>query len=153
MENNIRQEEIPSKSGICNANKLPLKKNHSRVIQPIETKNRYSPLETEDSPTENENTKPDSPNTKVNGKQKAINTAAQNTQNSKDKTESDTPEKRKLPLIVILGDSMVKDIKGWKMSPSTRKVVVKHFSGAKLTLFQQSSKKLTISSYTQEHTI
>ena len=26
---------------------------------------------------------------------------------------------------------MIKDIKGWKMSRSTRKVVVKHFSGAK----------------------
>ena len=33
-------------------------------------------------------------------------------QNSKDKTESDTPDKRKLPVTVILGDSMVKDIKG-----------------------------------------
>ena len=131
MENNIRLEEIPAKSGISKANKLPLKKNHSRVIQPIETKNRYSPLETEESPTENENTKSDSPNTKVTAKQNAINTATQNTQNSNDKTESDTPDKRKLPVTVILGDSMVKDIKGWKMSRSTRKVVVKHFSGAK----------------------
>ena len=65
MENNIRQEEMPTKSGISTANKLPLKKNHSRVIQPIETKNRYSPLETEESPTENENAKSDSRNTKV----------------------------------------------------------------------------------------
>ena len=32
MENNIRQEEIPAKSGISKTNKLPLKKNHSRVI-------------------------------------------------------------------------------------------------------------------------
>ena len=31
------------------ANKLPLKKNPSRVIQPIETKNRYSPLGTQHS--------------------------------------------------------------------------------------------------------
>ena len=131
MENNIRQEEIPAKSGISKANKLPLKKNHSRVIQPIESKNRYSPLETEDSPTENENTKSDSPNTKVTGKQKAINTATQNTQNSNDKTESDTPDKRKLPVTVILGDSMIKDIKGWKMSHCTHKVILKHFSSAK----------------------
>ena len=131
MENNIRQEGIPAKSGISKANKLPLKKNHSRVMQPIESKNRYSPLKTEGSPTENENTKSDSPNTKVTGKQKAINTATQNTQNSNDKTESDTPDKRKLPGTVILSDSMVKDIKGWKMSRSTCKVVVKHFSGAK----------------------
>ena len=115
MENNIRQEEIPAKSGISKTNKLPLKKNHSRVIQPTESKNRYSPLETEGSPTENENTKSDSPNTKETGKQKAINTATQNTKNSNNKTESDTPDKRKLPVTVILGDSMVKDIKGWKL--------------------------------------
>ena len=131
MENNIRQEEIPAKSGISKANKLPLKKNHSRVIQPIETKNRYSPLETEESPTENENTKSDSPNTKVTAKQNAINTATQNTQNSNDNTETDAPDKRKLPVTVILGDSMVKDIKGWKILGRTRKAVVKHFSCAK----------------------
>ena len=131
MENNIRQEEIPAKSGISKTNKLPSKKNHSRVIQPIESKNRYSPLESEGIPTENENTKSDSPNTKETGKQKAINTATQNTKNSNNKTESDMPDKRKLPVTDILGDSMVKDIKGWKLSRSTRKVVVKHFSGAK----------------------
>ena len=34
-KNNIRQEEIPSKSGMSKANKLSLKKNPSRVIQPI----------------------------------------------------------------------------------------------------------------------
>ena len=97
----------------------------------METKNRYLPLETKESPTKNENTKSDSPNTKVTAKQKAINTAIQNRQNSNDKTESDTPDKRKLPVTVILGDSMVKDIKSWKMSRSTHKVVMKHFSGAK----------------------
>ena len=111
MENNIRLEEIPAKSGISKANKLPLKKNHSRVIQPIETKNRYSPLETEESPTENENKRTDSPNTKVTAKQNAFNTITQNTQNSNDKTESDTPDRRKLLVTVILGDSMVKDFK------------------------------------------
>ena len=52
-ENNTRQEEILEKLGMSKANKLPLKKNPSRVIQPIETKNRYSPLQTEESPTEN----------------------------------------------------------------------------------------------------
>ena len=100
-------------------------------MQPIETKNRYSPLKTEESPTGNENTKSDSPNTKVTAKQNAINTATQNTQNSNHKTESDRPDKRKLPVTVIIGDSMVKDIKGWKMSRSTRSVVVKHISSAK----------------------
>ena len=112
------------------ANKLPLKKNPSRVIQPMETKNRYSPLGTEVTPTEKENTRTDSPNRKITAKQNAINTATQNIQNSNDKTESDTPDKRKLPVTAILGDSMVKDIKRWKMSTRTRKVVMKHFSGA-----------------------
>ena len=80
-----------------------MKKNHSRVIQPIETKNRYSPLETEDSPTENENTRSGSPDTKVTAKQNAINKATQNTQNSNNKTESDIPDKRKFPVTAILG--------------------------------------------------
>ena len=83
------------------ANKLALKKNPSGVIQPIQTKNRYSPLETEKSPTRNENTRTDSPGTKITAKQNAINTATQNIQNSNDKTESDTPDKRMLPVTVI----------------------------------------------------
>ena len=86
MENNIRLEKMPTKSGISKANKLPLRKDHSRVISPIESKNCYSPLETEESPTENKNTKSDSPNTKATAKQNTINTATQNTQNSNDKT-------------------------------------------------------------------
>ena len=122
------QEEIPEKSGMSKANKLYEKKS-ARLMQPIETKNSYSPLETEESPTENENTRTDSPNTS-NCKTKH-NTATQNTQNLNDQTESDKPDKRKLPITVILGDSIVKDIKGWKMSSCSRKVVVKHFSGAK----------------------
>ena len=130
-ENSIRQGEIPAKSGMSKAKKLPLKKNRSRVIQPIQTKNYYSPLETEESPTENEDTRTDSPNTKITAKQNVINTATQNIQNSNNKTESDTPDKRKLPVTVILDDSMVKDIKDWKMSSHTHKVVLKHFSGPK----------------------
>ena len=50
------------------------KKNQSRAIQPIETKNCNSPLETEESPTENENKRTNSPNTKVTTKQNAVNT-------------------------------------------------------------------------------
>ena len=38
-ENNNRQEEIPAKPGMSKTNKLPLKKNPSTVIQPIEIKN------------------------------------------------------------------------------------------------------------------
>ena len=59
-----------------------MKKIPSRVIQAIETKNYYSPLESEESPTENKNTRTDSPNTKITAKQNAINTATQNKQNS-----------------------------------------------------------------------
>ena len=54
-------------------------------------------------------------NKKVSAKQNAINTATQNIQNSSDKTESDIAEKRKLPVTLLLGDSMVKDIKSWKI--------------------------------------
>ena len=66
MENNIRQDEISAKSGIYKANKLPMKKKQSRVMQPIETKNCYSPLETEESPTANANTRTHSTKTKRN---------------------------------------------------------------------------------------
>ena len=52
---------------------------------------------------------------KVTAKQNAINTATQNIQNSYDKTESESTGKRKSPLTFIPVDSMVKDIKGWKM--------------------------------------
>ena len=41
------------------------------------------------------------------------------------------PGKNKLPVTVILGDSIVKDVKGWKLSDEKNKVVVKHFIGAK----------------------
>ena len=81
-----------------------MKKNPSRVIKLIETKNCYSPLETDESPF--------SPNTEITAKQNTINTATQNLQNSNNRTESDTPEKRKFPVTVTLGDSMVMDIKG-----------------------------------------
>ena len=48
MENNIWLEETPAKIGIFKTNKRPMKKDQSRVIQPIETKNCYSPLKTEE---------------------------------------------------------------------------------------------------------
>ena len=41
------------------------------------------------------------------------------------------PGKNKLPVTAILGNSIVKDLKGWKLSDEKNKVVVKHFSGAK----------------------
>ena len=81
-----------------------MKKSPSTVIKPIETKNLYSTLESEESPTENGNTRINSPNVKVTARQNAVNTATQNMQNFKEKTESDTLENRKLPVTVILGD-------------------------------------------------
>ena len=41
------------------------------------------------------------------------------------------PRKNKLPVAVILGDSIVKTVKSWKLSDDKNKVVVKYFSGAK----------------------
>ena len=41
------------------------------------------------------------------------------------------PRKNKLPVTVILGDSLVKDVKGCKLSVEKNKVVVEHFSEAK----------------------
>ena len=41
------------------------------------------------------------------------------------------PRKNKLPVAVILGDSVVKGVNGWKLSDEKNKVVVKHFSGAR----------------------
>ena len=81
-----------------------MKKSPSRVIKSKETKNLCSTLESEESPTENGNTRINSPNVKVTARQNAINTATQNMQNFKEKTESDTLENRKLPVTVILGD-------------------------------------------------
>ena len=108
-----------------------MKKSPSRVIKPIETKNRYSTLESEDSPTENGNTRINLPNAKVTARQNAINTATQNMQNFKEKTERDIPENRKLPVTIILGDYMVNDIKGWKISNRICNVAVKHLRGPK----------------------
>ena len=41
------------------------------------------------------------------------------------------PGKNKLPVTIVLGDSIVKDVKGWKLFDEKNKVEVKHFSGAK----------------------
>ena len=41
------------------------------------------------------------------------------------------PRKNKLPVTAILGNSIVKDVKVWKLSDEKNKVMVKHFIGAK----------------------
>ena len=45
----------------------------------------------------------------------------------KNKTE------KKLPVTVMLGDSLVKDINGWELSDESNKVVTKRFSGTNTT--------------------
>ena len=66
MENNNSwQEEMHVKPGMSKANKSPLKKKSSEVKQPIETKNCYSPLQTEEKPTDNRNTITESLNKKL----------------------------------------------------------------------------------------
>ena len=41
------------------------------------------------------------------------------------------PRKNKLPVTAILTDSIIKDVKGWKLSDKKNKALVKHFSGTK----------------------
>ena len=119
--------------GMSKANKSSLKKNPSRLIKSIKTQTRYSPLKTEENPNDSKNTRTNSLK-KVIAKQNPINTATQNMQNFNDKAEIDTLDKTKLPVTVIVYDSMVKDTKGCKISSRTHKVVVKHFSGAKTNM-------------------
>ena len=84
--NNIWQEEMTAKPGMSKTSQSPSKENPSKVIQPIETKNCYWSLETEENPTKNGNVTIDSLNEKATvkkkkkKKKKALNTANQNTQ-------------------------------------------------------------------------
>ena len=110
-ENKFGQEEIPAKSGISKANKLPMKK--KSVKSNITNRNQKSlfTIKNRGESNRKQKTRTDSPNTNITAKQNVTNTATQNTQNSNEKTESDTPDKGKLPVTVIFCDSMVKDIK------------------------------------------
>ena len=48
----------------------------------------------------------------------------------RDEYKQNNKTQKKLLATVILGDSLVKDIKGWELSDESNKVVTKHFSGA-----------------------
>ena len=48
----------------------------------------------------------------------------------RDEYKQNNNTQKKLLAMVILGDSLVKDIKGWELSDESNKVVTKHFSGA-----------------------
>ena len=51
----------------------------------------------------------------------------------RDEYKQKTKTQRKLPVTLILGDSLVKDIKSWELSDESNNVVTKHFSGANTT--------------------
>ena len=68
------------------------------------------------------NTRTNSPNTKLTAKQNTINKVAQNTRNSNDNSESDTPDKSKLSFTVIFGDSMVRPLKAGKCQVALAKL-------------------------------
>lgn len=96
----------------------PLNENPSGATEPVETKNRYAELESVDFPAINRKETTKSLKKKVTAKQNVINTVNQNIQNSNDRSERETSDKKKLPVTVVLGDFMVK---GWKMSSRARK--------------------------------
>ena len=81
-EDNIRREETHAKSGMSKVNKSLLEKNPYKVMQPIETENWYSPLQSEENPTDNGSTRTDSPDTKITAKQNSVNTTTQNVESS-----------------------------------------------------------------------
>ena len=56
-----------------------------------------------------------------------------------------------LPVIAVLRDSMVKDIKGWKILSRIRKVVKKHYNHH--TSFQKLNKNLLMLFTTDEQLI
>ena len=57
----------------------------------------------------------------------------QNRAHKRDGFKQKNKTQKKLPVTVILSDSLVKDIKGWELFDKSRKVVTKHFSGANTT--------------------
>ena len=48
----------------------------------------------------------------------------------RDEFKQKNKTQKKLPVTAILGDSLVKDIKGWELSHESNKVATKHLSGA-----------------------
>ena len=56
----------------------------------------------------------------------------QNRAHKRDGFKQKNKTQKKLPVTVILSDSLVKDIKGWELFDKSRKVT-KHFSGANTT--------------------
>ena len=94
----------------------------------IETTNRFSILSPDENPTDSTGT-----HSSLDGaceRSIQIDNSNSNHRITSYKKFNKIPRKNKLPVTVILGDSIVKDVKGWKLSDDKNKVV-KHFSGAK----------------------
>ena len=102
-----------------------MNENTSRTKEPVETKYRYPTLETVNAPTDKGNLRSDSLNKQVTAKENSMNTTNQKIPSSDDKSDCKPPDKKKLTVFVLLGYSMVKDMKGWKIFSRTCKVVVK----------------------------
>ena len=97
-------------------------KNVNKLAETIGLLCNDKEITSRENPTDNGNVTNDSQNKKETAKQNIINTVTQNIENPK--VETDTTGMRKLLVTLILGDSMVKDIKGLKMSSRTRKIEV-----------------------------
>ena len=95
----------------------------------IETTNRFSILSPDENPTDSMGK--DSSLDGACERSIQIDDSISNNRTTSYKKSNKIPRKNKLPVTVILGDSIVKDVKGWKLSDDKNKVVVKHFRGAK----------------------
>ena len=95
----------------------------------IETTNLFSILLPDENPTDS--TGKDSSLYGAYERSIQIDDSNRNHRTTSYKKSNKIPRKNKLPVTVILGDSIVKDVKGWKLSDEKNQVVVKHFSGAK----------------------
>ena len=95
----------------------------------IETTNRFSIKSPDEFPTDS--TGKDSSLDGSCERSIQIDDSNSNNRTTSYKKSNKIPKKNKLPVTVILADSVVKDVKVWKLSDDKNKVVVKHFSGAK----------------------
>ena len=95
----------------------------------IETTNRFSILPPDENPTDS--TGKDSSLDGACERYIQIDDSSSNNRTTSYKRSNKIPRKNKLPVTVILGNSIVKDVKGWTLSDDKNKVAVKHFSGAK----------------------
>ena len=95
----------------------------------IKTTNRFSILSPDENPTDS--TGKDSSLDGACERSIQIDNSNSNHRTTSYKKSDKIPRKNKLPVTVILGDSIVKDVKSWRLSDDKNKVKVKHFSGAK----------------------